>query len=269
MPAPVPPVTIRLAPEEIRSSSSASTGAPANISRATSATTKRRMVTYGPSTATGGATTWTREPSPSRPSTQGERWSTRRPSGPTIRSISRSTAVRSRLRPLRASVPSRSIQTGPGPLIITSLTEGSASRGSIGPSPSTLATTRSTASSTVSGRARGSTERTIPATTAGVRGIRPSASSTRRCAVSTSQSDAPGAAWPPRRAPVVSGGASTSPAAALIPAGRSAAAAWAGPRRWCRRQPCGPPGGPRRCGRPGWPPPRRPRRWSAGSGRAR
>ena len=71
LPAPVPPLTTRLAPLSTNSSSRDTTGGPANISRATSGTTKRRIVTYGPSTATGGTATWTREPSGRRPSTQG------------------------------------------------------------------------------------------------------------------------------------------------------------------------------------------------------
>ena len=54
---------------------------------------KRRMVTHGPSIASGGITAWRREPSGRRASTIGDARSRRRPSGPTTRSTSRTIAV--------------------------------------------------------------------------------------------------------------------------------------------------------------------------------
>jgi hypothetical protein len=46
-----------------------------------------RMVSTGPQSERGGTIAWTLPPLESRMSTHGDAWSTRRPRGPTIRSI--------------------------------------------------------------------------------------------------------------------------------------------------------------------------------------
>ena len=76
---------------------------------ATARAPKRRMVTHGPSIASGGITACRREPSARRASTIGDARSRRRPSGATTRSTSRTmrSSRRARARPAR-SRPSRS-----------------------------------------------------------------------------------------------------------------------------------------------------------------
>ena len=97
---------------------------------------------HGPSRASGGTITFTRDPSGRRASATGEVRSARRPSGaddPLDEKVD--------LRPARgaprwrASWPARSIQTGPRPFTITSVTASSASSGSSGPRPVALAVT--------------------------------------------------------------------------------------------------------------------------------
>ena len=97
---------------------------------------KRRIVSAGPSSASGGSTTFTREPSGSRASHSGSASSARRPSGARIRSIaSRRSASRSKRTPVASSRPRRSTHTGAVPETMISSTAGSASSGSSGPSP--------------------------------------------------------------------------------------------------------------------------------------
>ena len=92
LPEPVPPLTrmLRRAATAAASSSwSSSVSVPSSTSSVGPgrAAEKRRIDSEGPSTASGGMTTWTREPSSSRASTIGLSSSTRRPSGARIRSI--------------------------------------------------------------------------------------------------------------------------------------------------------------------------------------
>ena len=68
------------------------TGRRRTSSSGTARAPNRRMVTHGPSMASGGMTAWRREPSGSRASTIGDARSRRRPSGPTTRSTSRTIA---------------------------------------------------------------------------------------------------------------------------------------------------------------------------------
>ena len=109
----------------------------------------------GPSTATGGTTALTREPSGRRASTSGVSASIRRPSGSTMRSITRRTwSSSSKRTPLRVSLPARSTYTRCGPLTIISVMLGSSSSGWIGPRPkNSLAMSLSRLARMVSGRA--------------------------------------------------------------------------------------------------------------------
>ena len=118
--------------------SSAATSGSANSARARRRTPNRRNVRQGPSTATGGITAHTREPSARRASTIGDSRSSRRPSGARIRSMRRGVTSASS-RPARTMVPSRSIHTSPPLLTITSLTPGSARNRCRGPRPQTCA----------------------------------------------------------------------------------------------------------------------------------
>ena len=97
-----------------------------------------RMVTMGPSGASGGMTTCTRWPSGMRAFTIGDDSSTRLPSGPSTRSISaRSWAWLENARSLRTRRPCRSKNTSPGPFTMISVMVGSASNGCNGPKPNT------------------------------------------------------------------------------------------------------------------------------------
>src|ERR1019366_4005939 len=99
---------------------------------------KRRMESRGPSTATGGITALTREPSGSRASTIGDDSSTRRPTRETIFSMIRSRCASSlNSTGVRYSLPPRSTYTWCGVVTRMSLTVGSCSSGSSGPSPKT------------------------------------------------------------------------------------------------------------------------------------
>jgi hypothetical protein len=97
---------------------------------------KVRMVTTGPSGASGGSTAWNRSPPGRRASTQGRDSSTRSPRGATTRCTSAATAAAEANRTAaRSMLPPRSTQTSVGPLTRTSVTAGSASSGASGPSP--------------------------------------------------------------------------------------------------------------------------------------
>jgi len=106
---------------------------------------KVRMVTTGPSGASGGSTAWNRSPPGRRASTQGRASSTRRPSGAITRWTSvASASAEGRRTAQRCRRPSRSTHTSAGPLTRTSVTPGSASSGASGPRPvssSTIART--------------------------------------------------------------------------------------------------------------------------------
>ena len=101
------------------------------------------MVSAGPRSERGGTIAWTREPSGSRASTHGDESSTRRPKGPTMRSIRcRTDSSPSNSRSGTLSIrPSRSTNTSSDPFTITSVTEGSFNRNSIGPNPTTSSET--------------------------------------------------------------------------------------------------------------------------------
>ena len=88
MPDPVPPQTTMLRRSRTASRSSrGDVGREQNAARGIASAPNRRMVMQGPSTANGGTTALTREPSGKRASTNGEERSTRRPSGPTTFSM--------------------------------------------------------------------------------------------------------------------------------------------------------------------------------------
>jgi hypothetical protein len=97
---------------------------------------KLRMVTTGPSGASGGSTAWNRSPPGRRASTQGRDSSTRSPSGATTRCTRAATAAAEANRTAdRSMAPARSTHTSAGPLTMTSVTSGSASSGASGPRP--------------------------------------------------------------------------------------------------------------------------------------
>ena len=102
-----------------------------------------RMVSAGPRSERGGMIAWTREPSGSRASAQGDDSSTRRPKGPTMRSIRCRTDSSPSNSPSGAlSIrPSRSTYTSSGPFTMTSVTLGSFSRNSMDPNPTTSSET--------------------------------------------------------------------------------------------------------------------------------
>jgi hypothetical protein len=107
-----------------------------------------RMETWGPSTASGGITALTREPSGSRASTIGEESSMRRPTAETMRSMiwrrCRSSLKRTSVSRMR---PPFSMKTCRQVLTRMSETSGSLSSGSSGPSPKISSSTCSTSSS--------------------------------------------------------------------------------------------------------------------------
>ena len=98
---------------------------------------KRRMVSVGPLSETGGMTTWIRDPSSSRASTIGELSSMRRPTRLTMRSMTciSWSAVSNRYG-VSERRPARSIQISSGPLTMISVIVGSAMSRSRGPKPS-------------------------------------------------------------------------------------------------------------------------------------
>ena len=85
--------------------------------------------------------------------------STRSPSGATTRSIRWATVASSSARPVRDSLPPRSIQTPAAPLTITSVIEGSPSSASSGPSPAVRADTWRTMVSSSPAPSRGASRR--------------------------------------------------------------------------------------------------------------
>ena len=99
---------------------------------------KRRIESNGPSTATGGITAFTRDPSGRRASTSGDDSSTRRPTRETIFSMIRNRCELSlNSTGVRYSLPCRSTYTRRGVVTRISDTVGSCSKGSRGPSPNT------------------------------------------------------------------------------------------------------------------------------------
>ncbi len=106
---------------------------------------KRRIVTHGPSIASGGITAWSREPS-AEPGVD-HRATTGRAAGRAApRPVRRAARSRPRRAPARRrpASPRRSTKARPGPLIITSVTSGSPRSGSRGPSPATSSTSSPT-----------------------------------------------------------------------------------------------------------------------------
>ena len=109
LPALVPPATSTFQPASTtHSRNAAACGPRPNASSGTARAPKRRIVTHGPSTASGGITAWRREPSGRRASTMGEARSSRRPSGATTLSTRRTIAAASRLSATGSSCPFRS-----------------------------------------------------------------------------------------------------------------------------------------------------------------
>ena len=97
-----------------------------------------RIVSIGPSTESGGITAFTREPSASRASTIGDDSSMRRPTCPTMRSMTRRRWSSEKNREsVSTMTPLRSTKIGAVELTMTSLTVASARKRSIGPSPTT------------------------------------------------------------------------------------------------------------------------------------
>ncbi len=142
LPEPVPPETMRLRRAATASASRSRTSGvsvpdPTSASGSGRTAVNRRTDSAGPSTASGGMITLTREPSASRASAIGLSSSTRRPTGARMRSI----ASRSCLLGLEADIgrldrPRRARRnTASWPLTITSSTSGSASNSSSGPRP--------------------------------------------------------------------------------------------------------------------------------------
>ncbi len=139
LPEPVPPETItfsRVRMQARRKSIISGISVP-NDTRSSTVKGSRanfRIVTVGPSTASGGMIAFTREPSGRRASTIGDDSSMRRLIGTTIFSMIRMMWSSSRnTRPLSCSTPDCSKNTLRGPLIMISVTFGSSSSGSIGP----------------------------------------------------------------------------------------------------------------------------------------
>ena len=103
-----------------------------------------RMVSTGPSTASGGMITCTRWPWGRRAFAMGDASSTRRPSGPSMRSMSALSCASSENRASeRNRRPSRSKNTSCGPFTMISVTVSSARSPSRGPNPNTASTSSS------------------------------------------------------------------------------------------------------------------------------
>ena len=116
------------------------------------------MATIGPSTAAGGITACSLDPSGSLASRAGLARSMRRPRGATTRSTAATIAAASgKLAVDRSSRPDRSSHTSFGPFTSTSVTFGSRSNRSIGPRPVRASTT----SDTTPGPARGASSGTM------------------------------------------------------------------------------------------------------------
>jgi hypothetical protein len=167
---------------------------------------KARIVTTGPSGASGGSTAWNRSPPGRRASTQGRDSSTLSPSGATTRCTRAATAAAEGKRTaVRSMVPSRSTKTSEGPLTRMSVTSGSAKSDASGPSPDNS----SLIARTVAARSAG--DSTIPSS--------PSAAATATRRRSASVAAAPAAIS--RRCTRSTSPAGTAPVApVLVPAGR-------------------------------------------------
>ena len=140
LPAPVPPEITTFSRARTNAFSSSTVAASTEPSSRSWASVnsrgKRRIVSVGPRSASGGMITFTRSPVGSRASTIGLDSSTRRLTWDTMRSIvwyscASSVNVRSAL----CRRPSRSTQTSSVPLTMISVTVGSASSGSSTPRP--------------------------------------------------------------------------------------------------------------------------------------
>ena len=184
LPEPVPPEmrTLRR-PRTQASTKLHSTGVKvpnATRSRAVSGSAENlRIVSRDPSTAMGGMTTLTRLPSCRRASHSGLDSSTRRPTAETILSMTRRRwASSQKATSVLRSLPFISTKTSSGPLTITSLTSGSASSGSMGPSPS-ISSETSWATRVRSGPERGVSSRSM--TDCNVSRTRPSSSAWTMC----------------------------------------------------------------------------------------
>ena len=139
LPAPVPPVTSRLARARTRPASSDATGGdsiPAAIRSAMengSARTRRIEIVVHPS-ATGGSTAWKREPSGNRASHVGAASSNRRPAAAaSLTATPRTASGPAKVTGARSQPSPRSTHTSLGPLTRTSVTPGIASSDSRGP----------------------------------------------------------------------------------------------------------------------------------------
>ena len=177
LPAPVPPDTRMLSRAPTAHASRATTAGGAKAARGTARAPKRRTVRQGPSTASGGTMALTRDPSARRASTRGDERSMRSPRGATTFSMRCSMAGVSRTMGTRSSRPARSTHTRPGPLIMTSVTSGSARIGSRGPRPHTSASTSRTIRAWSAGASSGLSPATSSVTRSGSRPRDPSASS--------------------------------------------------------------------------------------------
>ena len=166
LPDDVAPATTRLQRACNSSCSRATPTSSVNDSSGRIRRRNRRIDSAGPSTATGGSTAQTLAPSASRASTIGEVRSTRRPSGASTRSISRSTrSVPSE--PTYCNAPSRSIQISLPELTRTSSMPSSRTYASSSPSPRRWAIARSARTTCSSGEQSGARRRTS-ASTSGV-----------------------------------------------------------------------------------------------------
>ena len=157
LPDPVPPLTSTFNRAAMAARSRSCSGGD-QVPEATSSSgenprrRKRRIVSTGPSSASGGITTFTREPSGRRASHIGDASSTRRPSGARIRSIAwRRSASAANCTAPSSMRPRRSTNTDPAPLTMISSTCGSASSGSSAPSPKARWATRRASSARASG----------------------------------------------------------------------------------------------------------------------
>ena len=180
-PALVPPEIRRFHPAPTIQRRSAP-GAPAapKASRSTGRARKRRMVTHGPSSASGGISACRRDPSARRASTIGDARSRRRPSGATTRSTSRTIPPASRSSSTVSRRPARSTYARPGPFSITSLTSGSESSGSRGPSPETSSVSSPSRCSNRAGVRRGASSRSSSASRVRTARARPGLSCSSR-----------------------------------------------------------------------------------------
>lgn len=179
LPAPVPPAT-RIERRSRTASVTSSATAGVQVPRSTSSSgvqrraRKRRIVTAGPSTATGGNATWTREPSGSRASHRGSERSTRRPAPASMRSIACSSSCSSaNATPVSSMRPRRSTQTGRVPLIMISSISSSSSSDSNGPSPTVRSRSRRRTSSRSSGGSSGASRRRTRSSSSSGDGLMP------------------------------------------------------------------------------------------------